>query len=207
MSLTSDPAGPAGTGATAGTDAGADADPPGPPRGLLAALAAGAVTAPPANLVPAVLTLPLAAARIDPAGATTLLSLVVAIGSICSLIAFPVMGRLSDRTTSRLGRRRPYLLGGAALTAAGGVVTALAGSAPALVRGYVLTSIGFSAVFVACTSVIPDQIPAGRRGPASAIVGLGPFCGPTGRIPLRMHMNGHDGVTGTSSGSTWSVRD
>jgi MFS family permease len=155
--------------------AGAAADPTtpsGPPRGLLVALAAGAITAPLANLVPAVLTLPLAAARIDPAGATSLLSLVVALGSICSLVAFPVMGRLSDRTTGRLGRRRPYLLGGAALTAAGGIVTALAAQPVTLVAGYVLTSIGFSATFVACTAVIPDQIPAGRRGPASAIVGL-----------------------------------
>ncbi|HEY2224450.1 MFS transporter [Actinomycetospora sp.] len=157
---------------TAGPAVDAGAPPSGPPRGLLVALAAGAVTAPLANLVPAVLTLPLAAARIDAAGATSLLSLVVAIGSICSLIAFPVMGRLSDRTTSRLGRRRPYLLGGAALTALGGVVTALAAQPATLVGGYVLTSIGFSATFVACTAVIPDHIPAGRRGPASAIVGL-----------------------------------
>ena len=171
MSLTSDPTGAAEP-ALGASDAAAGPGTAGPPRGLLVALAAGAVTAPLANLVPAVLTLPLAAARIDPAGATTLLSLVVAIGSICSLIAFPVMGRLSDRTTSRLGRRRPYLLGGAVLTAAGGVVTALAAAPAALVGGYVLTSIGFSATFVACTSVIPDQIPAGRRGPASAIVGL-----------------------------------
>jgi hypothetical protein len=79
MSLVSpDPTGTAGPAADPG-------DPPsGPPRSLLFALAAGAVTAPLANLVPAVLTLPLAAARIDPAGATSLLSLVVAIGSICS---------------------------------------------------------------------------------------------------------------------------
>jgi hypothetical protein len=60
MSLTSDPAG-AGIAAPTGTDAA----PPGPPRGLLAALAAGAITAPLATLVPAVLTLPLATARMS----------------------------------------------------------------------------------------------------------------------------------------------
>ncbi len=48
------------------------------------------------------------AAQIDAANATTVLSVAVGIGSV-SLLAFPALGRLSDRTTSRLGRR-PFLL-------------------------------------------------------------------------------------------------
>lgn len=83
---------------------------PGPGRGFLAALGLASIGAGMASLVPAVLTLSLKAAQIDAANATTVLSVAVGIASVFSLLAFPAIGRLSDRTTSRLGRRRPFLL-------------------------------------------------------------------------------------------------
>src|SRR4051794_26423092 len=45
--------------------------------------------------------------------ATTAQGLILGIGAFASLIANPVFGRLSDRTTSRWGRRRPWMVGGA----------------------------------------------------------------------------------------------
>src|SRR5215469_18414243 len=46
------------------------------------------------------------------------LAIVVGPGLIVALIANPLFGLLSDRTSSRFGRRRPYILGGTALNIA-----------------------------------------------------------------------------------------
>ena len=113
------------------------------------------------------------AAAIDPANATTVLSIVVGVSGLFALVGFPVFGRLSDRTTSRLGRRRPYLLLGAALVALGAVFTLLASTTFTLTIAHTITTLGGTATIVATTSLIADLYAPNRRGPASALVGLG----------------------------------
>ena len=46
------------------------------------------------------------------AAATGALGLVTGSGAFVSLLIHPIVGRLSDRTRSRFGRRRPWVLGG-----------------------------------------------------------------------------------------------
>lgn len=144
---------------------------PGP--GFLALLAVATLSAYMATLVSAILTLSLKASVIDPAHATTVLSVVVGVASLFALVGYPAIGRLSDRTASRLGRRRPYLLLGAALIAVGAVLTLLANTTVTLTIAHIITTLGGTATVVAATSVIPDQWSPNRRGPASALVGLG----------------------------------
>ncbi|WP_290050053.1 MFS transporter [Amycolatopsis solani] len=143
-----------------------------PRRGFLLFLGLASVGAAMANLVPAVLTLSLKATELDAARATTIVSVVAGVGALASLVAFPLLGRLSDRTTSRLGRRRPFLLLGAALFAVGALVMLVAGSTLVLTLSAVATFAGFSSVTVACTAVLADQLEPHRRGPASAVLGL-----------------------------------
>lgn len=143
-----------------------------PRGGFLFFLGFAAIGVAMANLVPAVLTLSFKARLIDPERATTILSIAVGVSALVSIIAFPVLGRLSDRTTSRLGRRTPYLLAAAALVAVGAVAMQAASSTLGLTVAGVITAVGFSSGTVACISVIPDQFPPDRRGPASAVVGL-----------------------------------
>src|SRR5690242_14818788 len=62
---------------------------------------------------PILVTLPLklkALVGIDAAPAS--LSLVAGIGALLAIFANPFFGRMSDRTTSRFGMRRPWLIGG-----------------------------------------------------------------------------------------------
>ncbi|MEV8376055.1 MFS transporter [Kribbella sp. NPDC056861] len=125
-----------------------------------------------ANLVPAVLTLSIKASAIDEPRATTIVSLVVSISALCSMIAFPAFGRLSDRTTSRWGRRRPFLLLSALLFAIGGVGTAAATGTLALVLAAIATAVGFSAATVALNALVADQFEPLRRGTVSAVLGL-----------------------------------
>jgi MFS family permease len=145
---------------------------PNPRNGFLFFLGFAAIGAGMASLVPAVLTLSLKAAQIDAANATTVLSVVVGVGSVFSLIAFPALGRLSDRTTGRFGRRRPFLLLGALLFALGAIGIIAAQNTLTLTLANILTAVGYSAAAVSFTAAIPDQLAPDRRGPASAVVGL-----------------------------------
>lgn len=120
-----------------------------------------------------VLTLSLKATVLDPDRATTILSLVASVGAVVTVVLYPLMGRLSDRTPGRLGRRRPYLLGGGVLIGAGAVMMVLASAVPLLTVGFVLLSIGYVTALVVASALVPDQVPEDRRGPASTIVGLG----------------------------------
>src|SRR6187200_1480114 len=54
------------------------------------------------------------------------LAMVTGIGSLFSIVANPLFGRLSDRTTSRVGMRRPWMVTGVALGAVGTLVVAVA---------------------------------------------------------------------------------
>ncbi|MEV6493036.1 MFS transporter [Actinoplanes sp. NPDC051633] len=145
---------------------------PNPRNGFLFFLGFAAIGAGMASLVPAVLTLSLKAAQIDAANATTVLSVTVGVGSVFSLIAFPALGRLSDRTTGRFGRRRPFLLLGALLFILGAIGIIAAQNTFTLTLANIVTAVGYSSAAVAFTAAIPDQLAPDRRGPASAIVGL-----------------------------------
>ena len=157
--------------------AAAQSAPPGgwrnPGGGFLALLGFATLSAYMAILTAAVLTLSLKASAIDAAHATTVLSVVVGVSGLFALVGYPVFGRLSDRTTSRLGRRRPFLIMGAALVALGAVSTLLASTTFTLTIAHTITTLGGTATIVAATSLIADLYAPNRRGPASALVGLG----------------------------------
>src|ERR1700749_5187581 len=57
--------------------------------------------------------LPEQAQNLDRASKTLLLSVVMGAGALAALVTNPIAGALSDRTTSRWGRRDPWTGGGA----------------------------------------------------------------------------------------------
>ena len=143
-----------------------------PQRGLLPLLGAGAVGGAVALMTPALLTLSLKANQISPTDGTTVQSVVTGAQGLFTLLAFPVLGRLSDRNRSRLGRRRPFLLLGAVTIVLGAVFTYLAASTLTFTLSALLTTLGVGAVVMAVTAVVADQLPEDRRGPVSAFIGL-----------------------------------
>lgn len=86
------------------------------------------------------------------------------IAGLCAIVAFPLTGALSDRTTSRFGRRRPWIAGGALLFA---LALALLGLQTTMVGIGVFWSLaltGFCVLTAALTATISDQVPVNQRG-------------------------------------------
>lgn len=92
------------------------------------------------------------------------------ISAVFALIAFPLTGSLSDRTRSRFGRRRPWILGGTALFAAGLVGLGFSHTIVALTAFWCVALTGFSATAAALTALISDQVPVNQRGVVSSWV-------------------------------------
>ena len=87
-----------------------------------------------------------------------------------ALVVFPLVGALSDGTSSRFGRRRPWIAVGTLAFAGGLVVLGLQHGVPGIAVGWAISLGGFAAVSAALTAMIADQVPVGQRGIASAFV-------------------------------------
>ena len=90
--------------------------------------------------------------------------IVSGIAGLCALIAFPLTGALSDRTTSRFGRRRPWIAGGALLFAASLLLLGLQNSMVGIAVFWALALTGFCVLTAALTATISDQVPVNQRG-------------------------------------------
>lgn len=104
--------------------------------------------------------------------ATTAQGLVLGVGAFAALVANPVFGRLSDRTMSRFGRRRPWMVGGSLALAACLLLIALADSVPVLVVGWFLAQLAANACFAAYLATIADQVPPSQTARVSALAGV-----------------------------------
>ncbi len=104
------------------------------------------------------------AAVVAPDGKEAALSVVTGVGALVSVLLNPVFGALSDRTTLRVGRRVPWVLGGLV----GGVVAMLllaaASTLTAMVLAWALAQASLNAMLAAISATVPDQVPRRQRG-------------------------------------------
>ncbi|WP_051753543.1 MFS transporter [Streptosporangium amethystogenes] len=125
-----------------------------------------------AVMTPLLVSLAIRLQQIDPAGKETALGLVVGVGTLVNIVASPVVGMLSDNTTSRLGRRRPWMLAGMPLLIAGAVIIATVESVSGALVGYVVGQIGLSCVITPLVAIMPDQVPEEQRGKVGGLLGF-----------------------------------
>lgn len=90
-------------------------------------------------------------------------------GLVVALLATPVSGGLSDRTATRWGRRRPWMLAGAALASA--CVLGLVSSATCITLGiwYLALQLCSNLAHGPGQGLIPDCVPEDQRGIASGV--------------------------------------
>lgn len=125
-----------------------------------------------ALLTPPVMTLALRVAELAPDRKESVLSLALGLGAFISLLVNPVAGLLSDRTTSRFGMRRPWILGGLVVGTFGLYLIASGGVAMVVV-GWCVTQLGFNFLIPTLLAVLPDQIPERQHGRVSGILNAG----------------------------------
>jgi MFS family permease len=93
-------------------------------------------------------------------------------GALLAMVGNPFFGRLSDRTTSPLGMRRPWIVIGLVGGSAGILVVALAPSIAVVLIGWCIAQLLFNALLAALAAVLPDQVPATQRGVVSGFLGI-----------------------------------
>jgi MFS family permease len=116
--------------------------------------------------------LPMQVAALGAANKFTNLTIATAVGVLAAVITNPIAGALSDRTTSRLGRRRPWFLAGSLLSVVTLAFMANSASFVALVVWWAIFHIAANAILAGLSAVVPDQVPVRQRGTVSAFVSL-----------------------------------
>jgi MFS family permease len=102
-----------------------------------------------------------------PAAAT-----VYGFGALFAVIGNVLFGRLSDRTSGRFGRRRPWIVGGTIVMTVAFLIIALGPSVPVVTVGWCLAQLGANATLAPFIATISDQVPKFQRGSISALLGI-----------------------------------
>ena len=115
--------------------------------------------------------IPVGATLIAGSNADLLIGRVTAAGGIFALLTPILVGWLSDRTVTRWGRRRPWMVAGTVLNIIGLGLLALSASQLTFVAAYLVVQLSNNAAGAAYTGVIPDVVRAEDRGRASGLLG------------------------------------
>lgn len=125
-----------------------------------------------AVMTPASVGLALRIADIDPINKDSHYALVSGVGALFAVVSNYAFGYLSDRTTSRFGMRRPYMLGGAIGTLVGSALMGMGQTIPMVFAGWIIVQICANAALTTFLSVLTDRIPAHQRGITSGFAGM-----------------------------------
>jgi Na+/melibiose symporter-like transporter len=93
-------------------------------------------------------------------------------GLILAMVTQPLTGALSDRTRSRWGRRRPWILVGASLAVTTLLLLGQSTSLLGIFLAYIVLQTTSNIGHGPGQGLIPDLVPAGQRGLASGIKNL-----------------------------------
>jgi MFS family permease len=125
-----------------------------------------------ALITPASVTLALRVGQIDPTGKAASLALVASVGAACALFANPLFGALSDRSTSRFGQRKPFILAGFTIGVLAVLGIGLAPTVAMVAAGWAVAQIAFNASVAALIAILPERVPEGLRGRVSGFMGM-----------------------------------
>ncbi len=122
------------------------------------------------TLDPALLSLKVA--ELAPGNRNTALGLIAAAGLLVATLTQPIIGALSDRTRTPLGKRVPFMIAGTLLAVTFLFVVALAPTIGILLLGVLAYQFGANTAQAPWQALLPDQLPASLRGAASGLKSL-----------------------------------
>ena len=99
-------------------------------------------------------------------------STAVSLSALFLLITIPLGGAISDRTTSRFGRRRPWIVAGLAVALASMAVIGTATSAGMIIAGYVVGLASMNLAFFSWSVIPIDALPDRMRGRVMGFMGM-----------------------------------
>ena len=111
-------------------------------------------------------------ATIDPVGKDVSYSLAVSVSSLVLLLSIPLSGALSDRTTGRFGRRRPWILGGLLVALAATALIGTVESVPVIAGAYIVAAVGVNAAFNAFAVIPVEALPDRMRARVMGLMGM-----------------------------------
>ncbi len=115
------------------------------------------------------------------------LSLVAGVGALVSMVGNPFFGRMSDRTASRLGMRRPWMVIGLLGGSTGILIVALAPNVAVVLVGWCIAQLFFNALLAVQVAVLPDQVPVAQRGLVAGVLGVCvPIASVTGTFVVKL---------------------
>src|SRR3989442_169675 len=100
----------------------------------------------------------------------TAIGLAVSVGGLFAMAIPPIVGAITDRITTPIGRRRPVMIGATLLTLPGLLILAPASNYPQIIVGYGWVQFFFNAAGAAFAGIIPDVVPAQDFGRASGFL-------------------------------------
>jgi MFS family permease len=125
------------------------------------------------------LLLPAQVALLDPQHKVVSLGLVTTVGGLAALVGPPLSGALSDRTTSRFGRRRPWIFAGTLLAAVMLLLLGYASTLPVVALAWTLAQLAHGMQLGGMEAITPEQVPEQQRGGTYAMLVL---CNPLSQI-------------------------
>jgi len=139
--------------------------------GYLLAIYVAQLTLYVAFIVPIAFSLAVRVAQVAPDNRDAVLAVAVGLPGLFVVLGTPLVGIFSDRTRSRFGRRRPWLLLGSLLGLIGSSAIALLDGVPGLVIGWCIAYTGYGIVSSMLNTHLGDTLPALQRGRVMGILG------------------------------------
>ncbi len=100
------------------------------------------------------------------------LGYIVGAGAVVATVAGPLTGMWSDRTRTRIGRRRPFAIGGALLGLLALACLAWAPTIPLLAIGWMIAQLGWSSALNSLLLSQADRLPEEQRGKVAGLSGF-----------------------------------
>ena len=123
-----------------------------------------------ANLAPVQLVLPNQFDALDHAHKVRDFGVVSGVTGLAALVTLPLFGALCDRTRSRYGRRRVWMMAGTVVFAAGLVATGMQSTWYGVGAAWLVATLGINMATAGATAAIADEVPDEQRGAISAAI-------------------------------------
>ncbi|MEU1518979.1 MFS transporter [Streptomyces sp. NPDC005811] len=111
-------------------------------------------------------------------GAATAFGVITGFGALVAILSSPVAGRISDRTRSRLGRRRPWMLIGSMFGALALVAVPFTTEVWQIVLLWCGVQMACTFQRAASSALVADQVVEERTGRVTGLLGLAAASGP-----------------------------